>query len=86
MAATTVIHEKLSKSGTKKYFTPSRAPGLVTEYTVIKIASTTNIGIISLETRSTPRFTPANITKNTKSEKRINQNSTWAEEEIKSGK
>ena len=24
MAATTVIHEKLSKSGTKKYFTPSK--------------------------------------------------------------
>ena len=31
MADTTVIQEKLSRLGTRKYFTPARAPGRVTE-------------------------------------------------------
>ena len=31
MAATTVIHEKFFGLGTRKYFTPSSAPGRVTE-------------------------------------------------------
>ena len=31
IAATTVIHEKFFGFGIRKYLTPSRAPGLVTE-------------------------------------------------------
>ena len=31
MSVTTVIHEKFSKFGTRKYLTPASAPGRVTE-------------------------------------------------------
>ena len=63
MAATTVIQEKLLKSGTRKYLTPSSAPGRVTEYPATKTASRMSTGIITLETRSTPCFTTARMTR-----------------------
>ena len=59
MAVTTVIHEKFSKFGTRKYLTPASAPGRVTEYPAISTESTTSTGIISRETRSMPLRTPA---------------------------
>ena len=61
MAVTTVIQEKLEMLGTRKYFTPASAPGRVTEYTAMTTDSTTRMGIITLETRSTPLRTPAKM-------------------------
>ena len=61
MAETTVIHEKFFTFGTRKYFTPASAPGLVTEYTAIMTDKTISIGIMILDTLSIPFCTPANI-------------------------
>jgi len=61
MAETTVIQEKLSRLGTRKYLTPSSAPGRVTEYTAMISDSTTRMGIMILETRSMPFSTPAKM-------------------------
>ena len=62
MAVMTVIQEKLLTFGIRKYFTPSTAPGRVTEYMQMITARTTRIGIIILDTRSIPFSTPAKIT------------------------
>ena len=86
MAATTVSQEKSSNLGIRKYFTPSNAPGLVTEYTATKTASTTSTGIMIFDTRSTPCLTPAKMTKKTSDENRTNQNSTEPDEVINSVK
>ena len=62
MAATTVIHEKFFTFGTRKYFTPASAPGLVTEYTAMMTDRTISIGIMIFDTLSIPFCTP-NATK-----------------------
>ena len=61
MAATTVIQEKFFRLGTRKYLTPSRAPGRVTEYTLMTRDSTTRMGIMNRDTRSMPFSTPAKM-------------------------
>ena len=61
MAVTTVIQEKWATLGTRKYFTPASAPGRVTEYPAMMTESTTRMGIMTLETRSTPLRTPAKM-------------------------
>ena len=75
MADTTVIQEKREKSGIRKYFTPSMAPGLVTVYTQMMTAITTSSGIMIPETFSMPFFTPRMITPRVAAEKTRNQNS-----------
>ena len=69
--------------GIKKYFTPASAPGLVTEYAVIKKESTTRIGIIIFETRSMPLRTPAKIMPRVSMEKIKKHSSVDAPSEIK---
>ena len=75
MAATTVIHEKLAKSGTRKYLIPPAAPGRVIEKIAITIARQTRIGIITLETASIPRRTPAKTTPREQRANTTNHNS-----------
>ena len=78
MAVTTVIQEKWATLGTRKYFTPASAPGRVTEYTAIISDSTTRMGIMTLETRSTPLRTPAKMIASVKMVKMTKQISAEA--------
>ena len=78
MAETTVIQEKLSRLGTRKYLTPSSAPGRVTEYTAMISDSTTRMGIMILETRSMPFSTPAKMIASVKMVKMTKQISAEA--------
>ena len=53
-----VIQVNREKSGTRKYFTPARAPGMLMEYPEITSASTRRMGIMILVTLSMPFSTP----------------------------